>query len=177
MVRAATFSIFLFLQLSQSNPEQIIWQEGYRLSWKNFEGTPIPHTNFVASTNTGINFGYSYTMTNKQVEVEYSISSFFNPKKSWYLPGEVSQHILNHEQTHFDISELHARILRKRMASRKFSKNVKAEIETIYLQVEEQRKAMQRKFDVETDHSRNIKKEIFWEEYVARQLAKYDAWK
>lgn len=113
------------------------------MSWENFQGTPIQNSNFAASTNTGIGFGYSYTIEDNKISVEYSVESFFSPKKSWYLPEEVSQHILNHEQIHFDISELHARILRKKMETKKFSKKVKAEIETIYLQVETQRKALQ----------------------------------
>lgn len=170
-------SFLIFLLLPQPSTEKIIWDENRKLTWEDFQGTPVRSASFVASTNTGINFGYSYTIKNNEVKVEYSVDSFFNPKKSWFVPGEVTQHILNHEQTHFDISELHARILRKRLANRTFSKRVKSEIERIYLQVEQQRKTMQRRFDAETDHSRNEKKEILWEKYIAKQLADYDEWR
>ncbi len=169
--------IFTFLFFQQDTSEKIIWNENQKLTWEDFRGRPVRNAGFVASTNTGINFGYSYKISNDGVSVEYSVESFFSPEKSWYFQGQISQHVLNHEQTHFDISELHARILRKRLGSQKFSKKVKAEIETIYLQVEEQRKTMQKKFDAETDHSRNIEKELQWEKRIAKQLVNYESWK
>lgn len=171
------FLIFPLLLFTQERSEKIIWNENQKLSWGDFRGKPVRNAGFVASTNTGINFGYSYKLSNDGVSVEYSVESFFSPEKSWYFQGQVSQHVLNHEQTHFDISELHARILRKKLDAQKFSKKVKTEIETIYLQVEAQRKAMQKKFDAETDHSRNIEKELHWEKRIAKQLAKYESWK
>lgn len=163
--------------LPQENDIKLLWSEDRKLTWEDFRGTPDRSVGFVASTNTGINFGYSFSITNNNVNVEYSVESFFSPEKSWFLQGQVSQHVLNHEQAHFDISELHARILRKRLEEKKFTKNVKSEIERIYLQVEAQRKAMQKKFDAQTDHSRNIEKEIQWEKRIAQQLADYEKWK
>lgn len=171
---ALIFSLFL---LPQDVSEKIIWHEDHKLTWDDFRAEPRHDVGFVASTNTGINFGYSFTISEREVTVEYSVESFFSPNKSWFLRGRVSQHVLNHEQAHFDISELHARILRKKLDARKFSKNVKSEIEGIYLQVEAQRKAMQQKFDAETDHSQNIEKEIQWEKRIAKQLANYESWK
>ena len=169
--------IFFFLLFPQSDSEKILWNENQKLTWEDFRGKPIPSASFVASTNTGINFQYSYALKNDEVTVEYSVVSFFYPDKSWFQEGKVNQHILNHEQAHFDISELHARILRKNLAGQKFSKKVKSEIDAIYRQVEQKRRAMQVKFDAETDHSRNVEKEIIWEKQIATQLADYESWK
>ncbi len=176
-MKTSIFITLFLLLFPQPDNGKLVWKEDRKLQWSDFKGTPISHPSFVASTNTGLNFGYSYTLAHNTVSVDFSVESFFNPQKSWYLPKEVSPEILRHEQGHFDISELHARILRKRLSEKKFSKNVKREIEGIYLQVEKQRKAMQRKFDAETDHSRNEKKERFWENYIAQQLQKYNDWK
>ena len=169
--------LFTFFHFPQNNTGKIIWSEDQKLSWEDFRGTPLPSAGFVASTNTGISFGYSFSIDEDDIKVKYSVESFFNPEKSWFIPGQVSQNVLNHEQVHFDISELHARKLRKRLELRKFTVNVKSEIETIYLQVESQRKAMQKKFDTETDHSRNYKKQIFWEKQITKQLAEHESWK
>lgn len=169
--------IFYFLLLPQSDSEKLLWNENQKLTWEDFRGKPIPSASFVASTNTGINFQYSYSLKNDEVTVEYSVASFFYPDKSWFQPGKVNQHILNHEQAHFDISELHARMLRKNLAGKKFSKRIKSEIEGIYKQIEQKRRAMQVKFDAETDHSRNEAKEIIWEKQIAKQIANYESWK
>ena len=169
--------IFFFLSTSQSNSEKIIWKENQKLTWNDFRGKPVRSASFVASTNTGISFQYSYSISNGKVAVQYSVESTFYPVGSWYLPERVSPYILGHEQAHFDISELHARILRKNLDGRKFSKRVKSEIESIYQKVEQQRRAMQTKFDAETDHSRNKEMEIKWENFISKQLAEHDAWK
>lgn len=169
--------LFFLSFLPQEHETKLLWDEDRKLTWQDFRGTPDRSIGFVASTNTGINFGYSYTLSNGEVSVEYSVESFFNPQKSWFIQGQISQHILNHEQTHFDISELHARMLRKRLDSKRFTKNVKSEIERIYLQMESQRKAMQKKFDQQTDHSRNVEKEIQWEDRVAKLLEAHEQWK
>ena len=168
--------IFLFL-VPQHDSEKIPWDENRKLTWEDFLGTPVREANFVASTTSGINFGYSYTFENNNVNVEYSVESFFNTKTSWFIPEKVSKHILNHEQAHFDISELHARILRKRLDGQKFSKKVKSEIEIIYRQVEQQRKTMQKEFDLESDHSRNEEKENHWQQHIAKQLTEHDEWR
>jgi len=167
---------FLFLHF-QEDLQRIVWTENHKLSWKDFRGSPPISSQFAASTATGINFEYSYSTQNNKVELEYSVESFFLRHKSWYIPDKTNPHILNHEQTHFDISELHARILRKRLSTKKFTKNIKIEIETLYLQAEEQRKAMQLKFDLETNHSQNPEKEIQWEKRIAKKLQEYEPWK
>lgn len=170
----AIFSIFF---LPQKHSEKIPWRENQKLSWEDFQGTPVRSAGFVASTGTGIDFKFSFVIEGKDVKVTYTVESFFNPQQSWYIPEKVSQNVLNHEQAHFDISELHAGILRKNLDKRKFTKNVKNEIESIFLKVEAQRKAMQKKFDAETDHSRNVEKEKIWEEKIAKQLAEHEPWK
>ena len=172
------FLLFISVMLfPQSDSEKINWSENRKLTWEDFKGTPTTSLGFAASTNTGIHFRYSYSMENDEAIVEYSVKSFFVPEKSWYIPGKVSQQVLKHEQTHFDISELHARILLKRLESHKFSKNIKLKIAPIYLQVEEQRKLMQKQFDVQTNHSQNLKEEILWEERIAKELEDYASWK
>ncbi len=169
--------IFTFLLFPQHTSEKIPWNENQKLTWDNFKGKPVRSASFVASTNTGISFTYSYSIKNNEINVEYSVESFFSSEGSWFIPEKVNPHILQHEQAHFDISELHARMLRKNLSGRKFSKKIKSEIETIYQQVEQKRRAMQTKFDAETDHSRNGEKEIFWQRYIANQLAEYESWK
>ena len=169
--------LILFFVIPQHLTDKIAWHENRKLEWEDFRGRPVRSAGFVASTTSGISFGYSYTIENNKVRVEYSVESFFSPQKSWYMPNEVSEHILKHEQAHFDITELHARILRKRLDKRNFSKKVKSEIESIYRQVEKQRKEMQLKFDSESDHSRHEKNEIHWQKQIAKQLADHDEWR
>lgn len=169
--------IFPLILFPQSDSEKIFWNESRKLTWEDFRAKPLKNASFVATTNSGISFKYSYSISNNNVEVEYTVISFFDPNGSWYMPEKVNEHILKHEQGHFDITELHVRILRKNLESKKFSKKVKSEVERIYQQVEQQRRAMQTKFDVETNHSRNEKVELQWRKFISQQLANYESWK
>lgn len=168
--------LFPFLLFPQDNHEKIVWNETKELSWQDFRGTPVQSASFVASTNTGISFNYSYSFDNGTVNLKYSVESFFYPHQSWFQPKLVSPYILKHEQMHFDISELHARMLKKSISEKTFSKKVKSEMESVYRLIERQRRAMQAKFDTETDHSRNEEKEIQWEKYIAQKLTEYESW-
>lgn len=167
----------LEMEATSGSEEKMTWNQERPLQWSDFKGKPKPALGFVASTNSGISFSYSYKITNGQRSTQFEVSSFFYPLESWYLQGEVNAYILKHEQTHFDISELHARKLKKRLEAAHFSDELKKEVETIYHDIEQKRKAMQDAFDLESDHSKNEEGEEQWEVYVAQQLQIYDRWK
>jgi replication initiation and membrane attachment protein DnaB len=173
--------LFLFLIFSlgfiTSDKDKIEWSEDYKLSWSDFKGEPNRSSGYVASTNSGISFSYSYGFKYDELVLDFEVKSNFYPNLSWYLPSIVTENTLKHEQTHFDISEIHARILRKRISETQFSKQVETEIGSLYNQVEIERRAMQNQFDEETDHSNIRDKEIAWEEFVEQQLKDLDDWK
>ncbi len=165
-----------FLQDVQQS-DKIKWQEDRKLIWGDFQRQPDAQSPFAAMSVTGLHVKYSTAISKKGVELDFSVDSFFEPKESWSKPEKRSQHILTHEQIHFDITELHARKLRKQLQNGQFSRKVKNEVEQIYLRIEGQRKAMQQKFDAETKHSLNVEKQLGWERFIAKELTKYDAWK
>ncbi|MCH7785424.1 MAG: DUF922 domain-containing protein [Bacteroidetes bacterium] len=159
--------------------EKILWSESYKLSWADFQAKPNIGSGFVASTNSGISFSYSFSYSEEKgdFDLDFTIQSNFYPTLSWYIASEVTENTLKHEQTHFDISELHARLLRKKISETIFSKNIKKEMDTFYNTIENMRKEMQLRFDNETDHSNIRNKELEWEEFVARQLKAFAKWK
>ena len=172
--------LFLTFQLfvpSSNEGEKIVWNENYKLTWDDFKGKPKIGYGYVASTSSGISFSYYYSENNGKINFEATVKSNFYPDNSWYIPLEASEYILKHEQTHFDISELHARMLRKKISEITSSKEVKKEIETLYNDAEEKRREMQHLFDAESDHSKIKEKELAWEAYIVKQLLIYERWK
>ncbi len=172
------FFIFSASITSLNEEDKIAWNSKVKLSWYDFKAAPKNNSGFVASTSSGISFSYtfSYKETGEILNLDVIITSYFYPNKSWYIPSEASDYILNHEQAHFDISELHARMLRKEISEATFSKNLKKEIEAIYNRVEKKRRDMQHLFDNESNHSKVKEKEKEWEIFISRQLNKYDRW-
>ena len=160
-----------------SEEEKIPWSATERLTWTDFRGAPNSSGEYVASTNSGISFGFSYSERNGVGKVDITIVSNFYPDLSWYRPDTVSEYILAHEQTHFDITEIHARKLRKRLSTLPHNREYKDKASTIYNAIEAERRAMQRKYDGETDHSNAKEMEYKWREFVKQQLIDYNNWK
>ena len=83
-----------------------------------------------------------------------------------------SSRTLRHEQTHFDLSEVHARRMR-RYFSELFEPCVKTaeELGVLAERFVREEAAAQRRYDEETSHGRVTKKQTEWETEVGRQLA------
>lgn len=157
--------------------KKIAWSKDFKLSWDLFEVREDNGNSYVASTNSGLSFGYGVKMINgnPSTDFNYEVQSYFYPELSWFVPSRVNDRVLRHEQTHFDITELHARKLRKRISEFDFTTNLKEELDNLYNNIEQERRAMQAKFDFETDHSVLKDQEDFWEEKVANLLLQYEA--
>jgi predicted secreted Zn-dependent protease len=86
----------------------------------------------------------------------------FSPKLSWKKSSGLNDYMLQHEQTHFDITELYARILRKRLSEEiKTIKDVK-KISSIGREITKQWEIEQNTYDDETDHSINKETQAEW---------------
>ncbi len=171
------FFVFSSILPSTIEDEKIIWNENHRLTWSDFRAKHRLGIGYVASTSSGISFSYSSSERNGKIDLNITVHSNFYPESSWVSPEEASAYILAHEQAHFDISEIHARILRKKISETTFSKKIKKELTSLYNEVDKKRIAMQRLFDKESDHSKIKEKEYEWEAYIKQQLEDYDHWK
>lgn len=156
--------------------EKIKWSE-QKLTWNEFKGTPSGPEEFVASTNSGVGFSFSYKERNGVGQVTYSIDCNFYPNLSWYRSDRVSPYILGHEQLHFDISELHARKLRKSLSSLPQNRDFKTKAKKLYDAMEVERRAMQNQYDTDSDHSNVESEEYRWRAYVKEELIRLEAWK
>ena len=163
--------------ISSFEEEKIAWDANRPLTWEDFRGVPNRADSFVASTNSGISFSFSFSERNGVANIQYTVVSNFYPDLSWYRPERVTQYILEHEQTHFDISELHARKLRKALSSLSHDRDFKEKAEAIYNGLEAERRAMQTQYDKESDHSNVKEMEYQWRTIVAQELNALDAWK
>jgi len=173
----AKIVIILSLFFIAESPVAMQWNENYKLSWADFQGIPPNRNSFVASTESGIYFSYSTENTNDEITLTTSVFAKFYPEKSWYLPNDVNAAILKHEQGHFDISEIHARELRKKFAAYTFSENYKNELQKIFSETENNRNTMQNKYDKETNHSKILEKQKDWEVFIKQELYRLKNWK
>ncbi|EDM43482.1 hypothetical protein SCB49_00495 [unidentified eubacterium SCB49] len=161
-----------------SQEEKMKWDESRLLTWKDFRGTPDKSTDYVASTHSGISLSFGSKTENGKVSYTIEVGSYFYPEKSWYRPGNISAYILKHEQTHFDISEVYARKLRKKIAELdQTAPDFKEKVAQVYSENEYERTIFQADFDIETGHSNFPEFEREWEQKVADLLIELNDWK
>ena len=168
------FLCFFTLAFSQEKQEKIQWQEGVLLEWEDFRGPPDIANSFSANTNSGIGYSWNYSTASGEPVLIYEVSANFYPNLSWVKDIQNKEYLLAHEQLHFDISELHARKLRKALDNYDLGRNIRQDLKRIYSQIESKRVSMQNLFDKETSHSENRSAELRWRKFVADELQKLE---
>ncbi len=153
--------------------EAIPWATRRPLTWADFRGRPPSAASQVVAET-------AYTLIQGAVctgsKFDFRVVAAFRPKDSWVKPAMLrtaadSAHALKHEQTHFDITEVHARRLRRYftelMAPCRMSTG---DLEAAAARIGRDEKAAQAQYDAETDHGRAANQQTRWEKDVASQL-------
>ena len=102
----------------------------------------------------------------------FATASYMDKSKSWVREGKQTPALLSHEQLHFDISEFFARKLLQALNNYSYTSDYKSEIDQVHQQMADARKAMEEKYDAQTNHSLNKIKQAEWELYVSQLLSK-----
>jgi hypothetical protein len=157
-------------QVGSQEPEAIPWNPERKLVWTDFKGRPFKTAWAAAITASGISYSFTSFQENGQLVLDITINSYFYPEESWYQPKLCDSFILSHEQLHFDIAELYARKMRKRVAETTFTNDVKAEVKELYKDILRELGDFQKKYDFETNFSRNVQKQLEWNKEIEKAL-------
>lgn len=160
------FSGSIFAQ----DEEVIPWSADRKLQWSDFKGTYLKTQWAAATTASSISYEFSTFEKEGRLYIDFKVGCEFYPDKSWYRPELCDSLILSHEQLHFDIAELHARKMRKRLAEFQFTKNIKEEVKVIYKAIIKELYILQNNYDHETNFSRNLEKQLIWNKRIAAAL-------
>ena len=168
---------FGFIGNAKAQPveEKILWEEGILLNWEDFKAAPPQNSKFKANTNAGITYSWGLQIENASKTLNYEVNSYFYPQLSWVDQGSQNAHLLKHEQTHFDITEWHARKLRKELSeidSNELNQDTRKILNDLYKTIEIERSGMQKAYDRETKHSLNKEAEVKWQKMVKEELFK-----
>ena len=173
MGKIIAIAYFLFLGLfgfAQEIEEGVLWNSAKRLTWSDFRGKVPPASVPAATTASGISYTYTANLLHHEVKLDFEVNAYFYPNESWYKPEVCTENTLAHEQLHFDISELFARKMRKRLRRTSFSDNVKAEVREIYQEILKELGDFQDQYDWETNFSRNKEKQMEWNKKIAKAM-------
>lgn len=154
------------LCFGQDKDEELIdWKVSRQLLWSDYKGKPDAGSDAAASTTTYL--GIEYKMDDKGFG--WKIQCRFSITRSW--GRSKTDHILKHEQGHFDIAEIFARKLNKKMKEYQFNKTTyRTDLKTIYNGITSEKEAFQDLYDNETDHSRKKEQQAEWEKKIEKML-------
>lgn len=150
-----------------------------KLTWKDFLERPESDytSKFAASVSTGLDFKWDYNIDNARQNFSYNVKAYLYPASSWVFEHKKDSMLLAHEQLHYDITELHARKLRKLISGYKLGRNIRKDLKVIYNTVESARNKMQNTYDQQTMHSKNKEQQLLWEVRVDSLLNVYRIYK
>lgn len=177
--------------VASSEPAELLWTGGYRLSWQDFLGDPPPASlrgTEAARIWVGIRYFASWELSFDPVRgrwtarlLDCTTQAFMDRTRSWALPDQRLPEVLRHEQGHFDLLEVFRRLLEQELmlwigkpvsattreeAERKLTRL----LEEVYLRVWEAHEACQAQYDQETEHGGNQAQQDLWSRRIALWL-------
>ncbi|HEX5069728.1 MAG TPA: DUF922 domain-containing protein [Vicinamibacterales bacterium] len=164
-------------QIARDNA--IVWAQRRPLAWGDFKGPPPAEASPVAAqTHYALLHGAGCTGD----KFQYRVVAAFVPAESWVRPSMLrsaaeSARALRHEQTHFDITEVHARRLRRYYAELMAPCRIASgDLAAAASRIGRDERAAQAQYDAETDNGRTAAQQARWDRDIAAQLtalAKY----
>jgi hypothetical protein len=154
---------------------RVIWRAEAPLTWADFQGNPEPHTGIDALSSCGLTCDPALSRSG---ELRFDVVAFFSPTDSWVDQADASRLLLQHEQGHFDIGEIYARKMRRRLARSTFDQaHLNQQISAIYDQTFREFKEAQEAYDEVTEHSTRPEAQQEWNRWIAEELRRYEAYR
>jgi hypothetical protein len=173
MKTAIIFILITLVHLRGTSQKDLInWSKDVKIKWSDFKGRADPYSPFAAVSAIGIHYKYYFSDKGKIVKIKFEIQSKFDKTKSWSRARYRTSNILEHEQLHFDISEVVKREFKKEAEKTVFSKNYKNEIIRIFNRYDKYLQKLQQKYDEQTKHSNDRVKQKKWKNLIYQELGK-----
>lgn len=158
----------------QSEPEgdTISYNLSRKLTWKDFQGTPVPNYFGSAVTASGFAFSANTSYDEEDITLNFYVYTFFTKKDSWRKPNINDPYHLEHEQRHFDITYLSAVKFTDQLKKAKFNKKNYTELPNqIFQNAQRENEELQHQYDRETEHSVNRELQEKWNQKIDKMLS------
>jgi hypothetical protein len=141
------------------------WNEFYELQWSDFQGPRGESA--IGDAGTAVKIKAVPFYVGKKID--YDVLAYFDRQKSWST--DRSNELLAHEQLHFDIAELYARKIRKKIRQLQSSGVNELEVFNRHIrELLEESNDEDIRYDAETLHGSIVKKQALWAKQVKEAL-------
>jgi hypothetical protein len=175
-LKALQFLLFIFiscLSKAQTNAGDTLvkWDAKNKISWSDF--TIKDTTNRYAAECLTF-FKANFYLKNDSVFCQ--VIAYLNADRSWRKPDLQTDgsYAINHEQKHFDITEIFARKIRKELIN---STANEQEVQNIYFSNAKACRDFQDLYDKETLHSLQKANQDVWDKKISDLLASLEPYK
>ncbi len=150
----------------------MLWAADRPLGWVDFSGQPPRSTEWSALSFTGMRYVYRCD----EQRLEFGVVAYFEPPQSWVKPGTArnrrsSAQVLPHEQGHFDIAEISARLLREQLTSLSVPcETMDSSFTALGNAALARAEALQNRYDAETVHGTFAPGQAQWRDWIAGSL-------
>lgn len=153
-----------------NQPEDTLhWRKDRKLSWDDFQGEPDLNSTGMAGTSSGLVTESKYTSDST---ISIIVRAVFFKNVSWVKDGYKDSATLNHEQRHFDITEVYARLTTAAFKKYKYNKTtVNSDINRIFDSFINEKNKIQALYDKETTKPINNHRQKEWDKKIDKWLA------
>jgi hypothetical protein len=152
------------------------WRPDRKLTWEDFKGKPDRHLEANVAARTSCRFGILVDTSNAS-NVTVVVTNEFIRHQSSVRPERKTPSLLAHEQLHFDLCEVYARILREKLTNTRLSLHNANRVATdIFLEVYKTYKERQWAYDEETHHGLEQAPQQRWAQNIEKELAALSAY-
>ncbi len=177
---------FSYLGFAQNvSPGVIFWNQARTVSLSDFivvsDTSSKIAGDHMAVTRTGITYSLTTKPGSKNFEITiyatmHKPNSFIRERVLDAPKGSIN-YLMNHEQKHFDISEIYAREAVKAIRGKRFTKNYTREINDLMKGLFKQSEDLHDLYDNETGNGTNASAQSEWNNRIQRRLNGLDAYK
>lgn len=159
----------------RKHEKEIEWTQNRKLTWKDFKGMPKSTLNPDVAAQTYCDFGFQSNYVNILTKAKIFVTNTFNCNLSWVrLDQKDRADLLEHEQGHFDLCEVYARQLRKKLQEKKLTVfNINPDADIIFKDTYALYLNRQELYEKETGYGLNRQKQIEWTATISKELNEF----
>ena len=148
----------------------IAWSASRPLTMADYLGRPGVGDRLASSTSSNINA----TAACRDFVFTGTVQATFDPNTSWFRDAKkASPALLRHEQLHFDITEVYARVMRQKLAVFSTKANclkLQPAFNNLTKGVYAEWDREENRYDQDSNHGLNTARQEFWEKQTQQKL-------
>ncbi|WP_460765506.1 DUF922 domain-containing protein [Niabella terrae] len=186
-MRIILWGLFSLTAVGWQQQDIIYWSAGRKLVLSDFkvvdDDSPLMRKEAAAITRTGITYSMNASRSSRSSTVTLEVfatvhrSHTYIRKSRLQMEPERIRYLLNHEQKHFDISEIFAREATRDLVRKNATKNYQQELADLVKARFKEAEAFQKRYDAATNNGRDAQRQAIWDGIISRRLKSLEAYR